>query len=222
MTPDVLGWVASAVFLSRLVPQPARLLRTGVPDGVSQMSAMNCVATDLGWIAYGLLAGLTPVWVVGVVSLFPGVLVVVLLVRRTTRRDLLGSAVWTAVIVAAWALGALGAVLAISVLVNSGPQVWVALKQDNLVGLAPTTWLIAIADALLWGAYGVATGDGALIGYGVVLLASALVILGRIRFTHRTALVTPAAPLAVAAPVAAAGARPADTAPAATAATETA
>ncbi|MCZ7535638.1 MAG: hypothetical protein M5T61_06685 [Acidimicrobiia bacterium] len=205
MTPDLLGWLASAVFLSRLVPQPARLLRTGVPDGVSPMSAMNCIVTDLGWIAYGLLAGLVPVWVVGIVSLFPGVLFVVLLLRRTTLRDLLGSAIWTGVIIAAWAIGALGAVLAISVVVNNGPQVWVAVRERNLVGLAPTTWLIAIADALLWGAYGVATGDGALIGYGVVLLVSALVILGRIRLTRDTAHGSPDSPISAGASAQVAG-----------------
>ncbi len=154
MSPDVLGWIASAVFLSRLVPQPARLLRTGVADGVSPMAALNAVVTDLGWLVYGLVVGLVPVWAVAVVSLFPGFLMVTLLAKRTTGSDVLGAALWLGASLAAWRFGALGALLGISVMVNNGPQVWVSLKESDLAGIAPGAWLIAIADASLWGAYG--------------------------------------------------------------------
>ena len=198
MSPDVLGWVASAVFLTRLVPQPVRLLRTGVPDGVSPVSAMNTFVTDCGWLAYGLMVGLVPVWAVAVASLGPCALMVVLLARRTTARDVVASTAWLAVVLGATAAGALGAVLGISVVVNSGPQVWVAVREHRLDGLSPATWLLAIADASLWGAYGVATGDGALMGYGSVLVASALVILTRIWWTRRVAPLP--TPLPVAAP----------------------
>lgn len=187
MSPDILGWTASAVFLTRLVPQPVRLLRTGVPDGVSPMAALNGVVGDLGWLVYGVGVGLVPVWTVAGVSLVPCLLMAVLLARSTTVHDVLGAALWSGIVMTAWALGALGTVLGISVLVNNGPQVWVAVRSRNLVGLAPATWMIAIADASLWGAYGVATGDGALFGYGTALTASALVILARIWWTRRAA-----------------------------------
>lgn len=193
----MLGWIASAVFLTRLVPQPTRLLRTGVPDGVSPMSAMNTAVTDLGWLAYGLQVALVPVWAVAAVSLFPCVLMVVLLARRTTRRDMAGSALWLLVVLVATALGALGAVLSISVVVTNGPQVWVALREHHLDGISPATWFLAVADASLWGAYGVATGDGALMGYGSVLVASSLVILTRIWWTRRANSAMPAGAPAV-------------------------
>ena len=185
MSPDLLGWIASAVFLIRLLPQPARLARTGVPDGLSPLAALNAVIADVGWVAYGLSAHLAPVWSVAAVALVIGVITVVLLAKRTTSRDLLGSGVWAAIVVATASLGALGAVLAASVAVINGPQVWVAIEGRNLTGISPSTWLIAILDASLWGAYGIATRDGALIAYGVVMIASAVVILARIRATRR-------------------------------------
>jgi hypothetical protein len=44
-----------------------------------------------------------------------------------------------------------------------------------------TTWRIAIADALSWGFYGVAIGNLALEGYGIALLATAILILPRLK-----------------------------------------
>ncbi len=188
MSPEVIGWVASAVFLCRLLPQPIRLARTGVPDGVSPLAMMNAALSDIGWVLYGLSAGLAPVWVVALLALPPGIWTIVLLRTRITRRDVLGASAWLAVIVIAWATGGLVALLGMSVLVNQGPQVWAAVRSNELDGIATTTWFIALADASLWGGYGVASGDVALMSYGVVLFASASVILGRVWWTRRLEL----------------------------------
>ena len=88
MSVEVLGVLASIAFFARLTPQPIRLWRTGVPDGVSPMAAMNAALSDIGWILYGLAAGLVPVWLTAVVALVPGVWTVWLLRREATRRDL--------------------------------------------------------------------------------------------------------------------------------------
>jgi hypothetical protein len=45
----------------------------------------------------------------------------------------------------------------------------------------PRTWRIAIADGLLWGGYGVSVADPLVIFYCVVLVGSAVLILGRHR-----------------------------------------
>lgn len=187
----LLGWLATVAFLVRLLPQPIRLMRTGVPDGVSPMAVMNIALTELAWLLYGLIEGLVPVWVVSLPALPLGLWTVVLIRRQITARDLLGSGVWLAAIVLGWLTGALAVVLAASVLVNYGPQVVTAVRGHRLEGLAPATWWLALADASLWGAYGVAVGDPALVGYCVVLSASAAVILWRIWRTR-------AEPLAVA------------------------
>jgi uncharacterized protein with PQ loop repeat len=181
----LLGWLATFAFLIRLLPQPIRLMRTGVPDGVSPMAVMNIALTELAWLLYGLIEGLVPVWVVSVPALPLGLWTVVLIRQQITRRDLLGSGVWLATIALGWLTGMLAVVLAASVLVNYGPQVVTALRGRRLDGLAPATWWLALADATLWGAYGIAVGDPALIGYCVVLTASALVILWRIRRTSQ-------------------------------------
>ncbi len=185
MSPEVIGWVASVVFLCRLLPQPIRLARTGVPDGVSPLATMNAALSDIGWLLYGLSAGLAPVWVVALLALPPGIWTIVLLRQRITRRDVVGASVWLAIILLAWLSGGLVALLGMSVLVNQGPQVWAALRSNDLDGIATTTWYIALVDASLWGGYGVVSGDVALMSYGVVLFASASVILGRVWWTRR-------------------------------------
>ncbi len=71
----------------------------------------------------------------------------------------------------------------LSVVVQYGPQVWTALRQDDLDGISPTMWKLAFIDALTWGAYGLAVGDPALLGYTVMLSASAVTILVRLSQT---------------------------------------
>jgi uncharacterized protein with PQ loop repeat len=183
----VLGAIATVTFLARLVPQPVRLVRTGVPDGVSPLMALNVAVTELAWLTYGFVSGLVPVWLVTLPALPLAVWTAVLLRRQTRWRDLIGAGVWLAAIVVAWLAGALGAVLAVSVLVQYGPQVWTALRSDRLEGIAPATWKLAIVDAFMWGAYGLAVGDAALILYTVTLSSCAVVILVRIAHSHRAA-----------------------------------
>jgi hypothetical protein len=73
-----------------------------------------------------------------------------------------------------------------------------AIRGSRLEGLAPATWYLALADAGLWGAYGLAVGDPALIGYCAALASAAVVILARIAHERSsTATVEPALTLAV-------------------------
>jgi uncharacterized protein with PQ loop repeat len=197
MSPELLGWLASILFISRLLPQPIRLARTGLPEGVSPLAAINAVISETAWLIYGLQAGLVPVWAVSVAALIPGVWTIVLLRRRTSAADVARAAVWLAVILAAWFGGALGVILGGSVLVSIGPQVWTAIRSSDLRGLSVFTWLLAIGDALLWGAYGLVVGDGALLGYAAVLLSGATIVIVRMVQTRsvatgRRALVVPA------------------------------
>jgi uncharacterized protein with PQ loop repeat len=189
-----LSIVASAVFLARLIPQPARLWRTGVTAGVSPVAAANAVTSASAWLAYGLAHGLFVVWVVSVAALVPGVWTVLLLRRAFGRAEVLAAAAIVAAFVLAAAAGVLGAALALGVLVTAGPQVWRAVRESDLRGIAPATWFVAVADALLWGAYGVVIADRALEGYGVVLITSAAIVLGRIAWTRRRNRATAAVP----------------------------
>lgn len=191
---DALGYFASAVFLVRLLPQPIRLARDGRPAGVSALAALNAVVSAFAWTAYGLIAGLPVVWVVSILALIPGIWQAFLLRRELTRRDLVWASAYVAALSVAYAAGLLGAALAGTVLVTAGPQLYQALTETDLSGLAPNTWRIALLDAASWGLYGLALGDFALLGYFVVLTASAAIILIRIRQTRAAAAAAAATP----------------------------
>ena len=183
-----LALVASTIFLIRLIPQPMRLWRSGVSAGVSPLAAANAVASAAAWLAYGVIHGLLVVWAVSVAALVPGVWTVGLLRREFRRADGLGAGMVTGAFVSSGVAGVLGAALALGVLVTAGPQVWHAVRHSDLRGISPATWAVAVADALSWGIYGVVISDRALEGYGVVLFASAAVVLGRLARTRRTSL----------------------------------
>lgn len=184
----VFGWLATVAFLVRLLPQPLRLVRTGVPNGVSVIAVMNIALTELAWLLYGVVEDLVPVWAVSLPAFPLGLWTVVLVRDRIASRDLFASGLWLVAIAAGFVTGALAVVLGLSVVVNYGPQVLTAVRGVHLEGLAPATWFLALADAGLWGAYGLAVGDPALLGYCGVLTAFSLVILWRIWRTRETAV----------------------------------
>lgn len=179
----MLGWLGSALFLARLVPQPVRIWRTGVAHGVSAQSALNAAVSDTAWLLYGLAAGLPPVWVCTALAIPLDLWTVGLLRDKVVVRNLVSGAAWGLVMVTAWMVGGadgLGAVLGVSVLINSAPQVWAAVRGDRLGGIAPATWYFALADAALWGGYGVVVNASGLIAYGAILFTAAVIILFRL------------------------------------------
>ncbi|MHB8467148.1 MAG: hypothetical protein ACYDH6_11620 [Acidimicrobiales bacterium] len=179
----LLALVASTIFLIRLLPQPFRLARTGVAAGVSAVAALNALVSDGAWLAYGLSAGLPVVWMVSIAAMVPGLWTVVLLRRDTRASDGIAAAAVLAVLGLAAVADVFAVALALTVIVTSGPQVWKAIRDRDLSGLAPATWWVAIADGLAWGSYGVVVHDPALQGYCVVLVTSAVIVLVRIRWT---------------------------------------
>ena len=185
-TTDALALLASGVFLARLTPQPLRLARSGVAAGVSPLAALNAVIVAVAWIAHGLSAGLPAVWAVSVLALIPGVWTVVLLAPHIGRRDLLGAAMWVAALAATAVFGVFDAALGVGVIVTQAPQAWRSLREDDLSGIAPATWWLSLLDAVAWGAYGVAVGDRALVGYGAVLLTSTVIVLTRVWSANRS------------------------------------
>ena len=89
---------------------------------------------------------------------------------------------YAALLAAAGALGGigvLGVVLSVTPAVQLTPQVIAVFRERCPTGVSPTTWSLAIAEAMLWGCYGLLVGDLALIGYGLVTSAGSALILGR-------------------------------------------
>ena len=47
----------------------------------------------------------------------------------------------------------LGMVLPVSLLATNIPQLWVAYEEGNVADLSLGTWLLSVADGLVWGVY---------------------------------------------------------------------
>ena len=187
---ELLGWIGTVLFLARLVPQPWHTWRSGVAEGVSTQGLLNGFASDVGWLVYGLAAGLPPLWVASLVAAPLTATTIVLLRHRVTRRELAVSSAWLGCMGLAWSVGgpaALGAVLGVAVVVNYAPQAVRAVRSPDLSGLHPATFWLSLADAALWGGYGVLVGDAALMAYALVLGVCGVVVLVRIAQTRDAA-----------------------------------
>lgn len=180
MLEQVVTAFAVVVALAHPVPQVVRVLRTRSVAGVSATTTWLGGVINAAWIAYGVARGIVPVAVLSSAYVVGYVTVAVLLVRRGNRRGigsgLLASAALVAlVLVGGW--GVLGTVLALAVLPQFLPQVVESWTAADLTGLAPGTYLLAFLDGVVWGGFGVVTGDGPLMLYGVVMCAVAVAVL---------------------------------------------
>jgi uncharacterized protein with PQ loop repeat len=178
-TADYLAAWASSIYLARLLPQPIRTFRTGTVAGVSALAAMNALIADSAWLAYGLSAHITVVWLVSIPAVATSAWTVILLRSAVDRLDVAAAVAWLGSVLGAALVGQLGAALAGTVIVTCGPQLSTVLRSSDLVGLSTATWWAAIADALTWGAYGFSIRNVAIESYGIVLLATAVTILAK-------------------------------------------
>lgn len=180
MLEQVVTALAVVVALAHPVPQVVRVLRTRSVAGVSGPTTWLGFAINSAWVTYGVARGLLPVAVLSGAYVMGYVVVGVLLVRRGNRRGI-GAGVLAAiglaalVVVGGWA--ALGTVLALAVLPQFLPQVVEAWRADDLTGLAPGTYLIALVDGLVWGGFGAVAGDRPLVLYGVIMCSVAVAVL---------------------------------------------
>jgi uncharacterized protein with PQ loop repeat len=186
---DVFGWIGAVIFVARLLPQPWKMYRYGVRDGVSWLGTANATVATTGWLIYGLGVGEPVLWVPSLVALVPEVAAVTLLGwRPPSRRD---AAIWTGwmlLVVLAWPLGgrlALGAVIGIGIVAGVVPHVVTVLRSPNVDGVAKRTWQIALLDAALWGAYSIGAREPMTGFYAIVLGGGAAVILWRLSTVDR-------------------------------------
>ena len=184
---ELLGWIGALLYVARLVPQPWHTRRSGLDAGVSTQALCNNLASDVGWVTYGLLAGLPPIWIGTSVAVVLDLATIALVRHRLRAREVAVGAAWLATLVGAWFVGgpvAMGLALGASVAVSHAPQVAAAVRGADLSGLHPATWWLALADAALWGGYGLADGDAGLVAYGLVLSAVGAVVRVRIAQTR--------------------------------------
>lgn len=173
--------VGTAIGLIRGLPQLVRLLRSGNAHGVSLDSAATTSVVSFSWAAYGVL---TSQGAVALASASTGVIfaMIALAALRYGRsiRELRVAPLWFLALTAVGGIGgvrALGAILALGILVANLPQVRIAWREPDLSGLSLGTWLLSMAEALTWGTYGLVAPDRAILTNGLLqLLTSGAVV----------------------------------------------
>ena len=178
--------VATVAGAGMIVPQVARLHRTGATDGVSATWVGVGIVMNLWWLAYATALGrwgLIPVSVGGAVLygvmaaqltrlLGPGAL------RAVGQGHLIGLAPATGLLVGGWPAAGLtigllyGAVFA--------PAVWSAVRSTSVAGVSAVTWFLAWLEAVIWLVYGATTADVALLIGGLGGTAMSSIILVRL------------------------------------------
>jgi hypothetical protein len=176
----------------QLVPQVVKLRRVSLPAGLSPTWALLGISTNVAWVAYrwsqGLWLGL-PSPVIAAL-LYGATLWLIIHSAPSLRWAGLAGAIWFGFVGGAAVLGGwllVGTVLGLSSGLQAAPSIWAAYRSRRPVGIAPSLWVIGLAQAVLWGYYGWARADVALVVYGASLSLAALMILGRYGYTHRLA-----------------------------------
>ncbi len=182
--------VANVMGAGMAYPQASKLIRTGNTRGVSGVWAGVSLTMNVWWLAYGLandLWGLVPVSGIAAVLY----LVIIVAYLRAAGRSAIGG-----VVLGAFVLGlvpapflALGgwtvAGLAIGLCYGMQlvPAVVAACRTRELHGVAPSTWIMAWVEAVIWVVYGLFVVDAALLAGGISGALMASLILGRLATT---------------------------------------
>jgi uncharacterized protein with PQ loop repeat len=180
-----LGLLAATIGILTGIPQVVRLLRHPDASGLSHSSAVLGVLSSGTWLTYGSLVLDPAQLVANVPGLGCAVVTVVLAGRRlrvSQTRALLAVLAWVPLVTATFLLAGAVAVgmLATAVsLVKMLPQVRTVLRREPLHGLAPATFVLTQASAVLWTVYGCATGQGSVIVCSAVSAVLAGVVLSR-------------------------------------------
>lgn len=177
------------------LPQARRLFTTRRIEGVSAAWLGVSVALNAWWLVYGVAQ---QVWVlvpVSGVSLLLYVSIAVVFVHTSGASCLrsmlasgaaLGAVPLGFLLAGGWPLA--GLVVGLCYGLQLLPAVVTAYRSDDLGGVSPGTWVIALAEAALWLAYGSAVADVALVAGGSSGVVMSSLILVRIRIVRvRTA-----------------------------------
>jgi uncharacterized protein with PQ loop repeat len=172
----ILGTLGIIVGLIRAVPQLVRLLRARQAHGVSVDTAATSSIVSFGWATYGAL---TRQPFVSLATGSSGVIfaIITLLALRFGRhvREFTIAPLWLSVLlVAGFVAGraGLGVVLPVSVLAANIPQLRVAYKEGNLADLSLGTWLLSMADGVVWGLYSLLQQDASIMVFAAFQLTT--------------------------------------------------
>lgn len=181
-TVAFIAGVATVLSSLQLLPQLARSIRLRSTTGLSPAWAAIGGVVNVGWCGYRWaqelwLSLLSPVIAGGLYFLL---LWLVLRTSPQRRSAILAASVVAASMAIAGALGnwpMVGATLAVWGGVQVTPAVWSAFRAEGPGAIAPGLWIVGLGQAGLWGYYGNAVGDTALLLYGIATSAGSLAIL---------------------------------------------
>lgn len=185
---------ATTMTVTFLLPQIVKLVRTGDSTGVSGTWPALGFVINVGWFLYMTSQQL---WLATLAPFVTFVAYAVILwALGRTGRDLRSSyvrgAVFTVIMVAFGLMGGwgtLGVALGLSYGIQLTPSVWTAYRTSNPSGVSPTTWWIGLAEALLWGAFGLYHHDAGIITFAIVGSVGSGLMLLRYYTTRRLAQV---------------------------------
>lgn len=175
---------ATATTLTFLIPQIAKLVRTGDSTGVSTSWPAMGLVSNLGWFVYFIHEAL---WasVLAPFGTCAGYGVTLRALARTGRRlgasllrglVLLGVLV-TVTVFAGWTT--LGVALGLTFGVMMAPSIWTAYRTPDPAGIAAGTWWIGLIEAALWGFYGWHHADAGVLTFAGMAAVGAALMLAR-------------------------------------------
>ena len=181
--------VANGVTFVQIIPQIAKLIRTGRTEGVSPVWAAAGMTINVGWLAYVVE---NEFWetipsIIAAISSFG--LALFLLYRNgvSVRASLLiGAAVMVASVVIQQAAGwtVLGTVLGLSNGLYLGPALIAAWRTYAPAGVSPGTWWLTVLEGFKWGLYGVLVAAVPIMVYGSTAMLLAVLVLLRLWLTR--------------------------------------
>ena len=185
--------VANVMGAGMAYPQAARLVRQRRTAGVSGVWAGVSLSMNLWWLAYGSSEGLWGLVPVSAVAAVLYGVIIVAYVGAAGRSRIPGVATGLLVLgmvplpfllVGGWRVAGLAIGLCYGM--QLVPAVAAACRSRELQGLAPSTWIMAWIEAVIWLVYGVLVLDPALLAGGASGTVLSAVILTRLAVTgHR-------------------------------------
>ncbi len=187
---DFLVVLATGLVVVARVPQMLRLVRTRDVAGVSLASPVLGTVSGCAWVGYSAAVELWPAIPARVLMVLVNASLAALVaaVGRMWWVALLAGCLWAGALGAAGGFGGtvlLGSILAAAYLIQTAPAVWVAYRAPGPSGVAPATWLLAGAETLLWGGYGLIHSDPAYTSLGIIGVGASLAILARVLVVGR-------------------------------------
>lgn len=159
----IIGLTGTIIGLIRALPQLLRLLRSKKALGVSVDTALTSAIVSFGWAIYGYMTQ-QPYVALATGSSGTVFLVTTAAALRFGRQanEIRVTPIWFIALLCAFLFKketGLGILLPISILVSNIPQIYVAVRENDLTDLSLGTWVLSMSDGVVWGLYSLITLD---------------------------------------------------------------